>query len=187
MESDHSGDILPEGESVRPDTLIGLFFFSIPFWIPALIGLYLVAQIRNKLSLMAGLLTLKPIVTTPLWAAIFYYFSSHYILPSTQGVGGALVALCSILPGASLTLLILVIFRHLLFGSRSTSAWVLILLDCMRWLNSGLLTAAGSISYYDVTGPFACIFGLVGLLFPTAYAIVALTTTLATQEPGMGG
>src|SRR5512146_675932 len=110
MEPDHSGDLQPEGKNVRPDTLINLFFFSIPFWLPAAIGLYLVARIRNKLSLMAGLLTLKPIVTTPLWAAILYYFSSNYLLPSTQVVGGAIVALCSILPGASLTLLILVIF-----------------------------------------------------------------------------
>ena len=170
-----------------PDHLINLFFFSIPFWFPAAIGLYLVARIRNKLSLMAGLLTWKPIVTTPLWAAIINYFGSNYMLPSTQVVSGALVALCSILPGASLTLLILVIFRRLFFGSRSTSAWMLILLDCMRWINSGLLTAAGSISFYGVTAPFACIFALVGLLFPTAYAIVALTTTLATQEYEMTG
>ena len=172
---------------MRPDQLIGLLFFSIPFWVPAAIGLYLVARIRDKLSLMAGLLTLKPIVTTPLWAAIIYYFSSNYLLPSTEVLGGALVALCSILPGASLTLLNLVIFRRLLFGSRSTSAWMLILLDCMRWINSGLLTFAGSISYYSATGPFGCIFALVGLLFPTAYAIIALTIIMETQEQEIAG
>ncbi len=158
-------------------TPINLFLISIPFWIPAAIGLYLVVHRRNDLSFMAGLLTLKPIITTPLWLVI---------ISSLEGstVGRALTPLCSILPGAGLTVLALAIFRPLFTGSKSTPARMLILLDCMRWINSCLLTGTGSLlySYYDATGPLICIFALIGLIFPTAYSVVALTTTLATNE-----
>ncbi len=157
------------------DNLFNLFFLSIPFWIPAAIGLYLVANRRNDLSLMAGLLTLKPIIATPLWLVI---------ISSLQGstVGDALIPLGSILPGASLTVLALAIFRPLFFGSRSTSARMLIVLDCIRWINSCLLTGANFRPYKDAIGPLACIFALIGLIFPTAYSVVALTTTLVTHE-----
>jgi hypothetical protein len=169
---------------MRPGDLFNLFLLSIPFWIPAAIGLYLVADRRNELSLMAGLLTLKPILTAPLWALMISSLASYINRPSTQSsaVDSALLALWSILPGAGLTLLVLLIFRRLFFGSRSTWARVLILLDCVRWTNSGLLTAANAMAYYDSIAPFVCIFALIGLFFPTAYAVVALTTTMATHE-----
>jgi hypothetical protein len=153
--------------------MLNLFGLSIPFWIPAVIGLYLVANRRNELSLMAGLLTLKPILTTPLWLLI---------ISSLQGAAGVhlFLPVLSILPGAGLTALAFVIFRSLFYGPRSTSAMLLIVLDCMRWINSGLLTATGS--SYNVFSSSACFFAFVGLIFPTAYAVVALTTTMTTHE-----
>jgi hypothetical protein len=166
---------------MSPDDVFNLFLLSIPFWIPAAIGFYLVGDRRNELSLMAGLLTLKPILTTPLWALI---------ISSLEGstVSDALISLLSMLPGASLTILALAIFRQQFSGSGAAPARLLILLDCMRWLNSGLcLGGANALSYNPATGALTCIFALIGLIFPTAYAVVALTTTLATQEHEMAG
>lgn len=158
---------------MRPDNLFNLFLLSIPFWIPAAIGLYLVANRRNEFSLMAGLLTLKPILTTPLWLMIISALQGSAVIH-------ALIPLFSILPGASLTFIAVAIFRRLFFGPMLTSAMLLIVLDCLRWINSGLLTAVGS--SYNAIASMACIFGLIGLIFPTAYAVVALTTTLAANE-----
>lgn len=157
--------------------LSNLCLLSIPLWIPGVIGLYLLANRRNELGLMAGLLTLKPILTTPLWVLIISFLQR-------DGVAAAPIALYSILPGASLTVMTLVIFRPLFFGSRSTLARMLILLDCMRWVNSYLLTRIASLpyGYSEAMGSMACVFALLGLIFPTAYAVVALTTTLATNE-----
>ena len=159
---------------MRPDNLFNLFLLSIPFWITAAIGLYLIKNRRNELCLMAGLLTLKPIITTPIWAKIA--FSLEH-----SGISSGLMALCSILPGAGLTVLIFVIFRSKFYGLRATSARMLIVLDCLRWINSGLLTMISSL-LYDSAANCACILAFVGLIFPTAYSVVALTTTLETYE-----
>lgn len=172
MEFHHSGYLQPKGQNVM---LVNLFFWSLPFLIPLAIGYHLLASRGDDLSLMAGLLTLKPIITTPIWVAIISLLQG-------SGVGDALIALCSILPGASLTILALLRFRPLFQDLRATPARMLIVLDCMRWINSGLLAATGSISYYDAIAPLTCIFALIGLLFPSAYSLVALTTTLVTNE-----
>ena len=124
---------------------------------------------------MAGFLTLKPIITTPLWAVIINFLHG-------SAVDAQLIALWSILPGASLTALALVIFRRLFLSSKSILAMLLIVLDCIRWINSGLLTATVFLPYNRATDTWTGIFAVIGLIFPTAYAIVALTTTLATRE-----
>jgi len=161
---------------VRFDNLFNLFFLSIPFWIPAAIGLYLVRHRRNELSLMAGLLTLKPILTTPLWLMILSFLDG-------RAGGEALIPLLSTLPGASLTVLTLAIFRPLFFGSGATPARMLIALDCMRWINSSLcLGGINALPYNQATGTATCIFALIGLIFPTAYSVVALTTSMAANE-----
>ena len=151
------------------------FYLSIPLWIPAAIGLYLLTSRRNNLSRMAGFLTLKPIITTPVWAVIISFLHG-------SAVDAQFIAVWSILPGVGLTLLALMIFRRLFLSSRPILAMLLIVLDCIRWINSGLLTLTVSLPYSGVTNTSASIFALIGLIFPTAYAIVALMVTLATRE-----
>lgn len=152
-----------------------LFYFSFPLWIPAAIGLYLLTGRRNELNYMAGCLTLKPILTTPIWAMII-----SYLYGSTMDA--QLIALWSILPGASLTVLALVIFRRLFLSSRVVWAMLLIVLDCARWINSGFLTFAVSLPYSGATNRWASIFGLIGLIYPTAYSVIALIIILATRK-----
>ncbi|HLO29548.1 MAG TPA: hypothetical protein VK249_10460 [Anaerolineales bacterium] len=164
-------------------TLVDLFYFvfffifylSVPFWIPAAIGLYLLTSRQTALGRMAGFLTLKPIIATPIWAMIISFL--HH-----SGTEAQHIALWSILPGAGLTVLVIVIFRRLFLGSRLILAMLLIMLDCARWINSGLLTLTVSLPYNAANNTWAGIFAFIGLIFPTAYSVVALTTALATRE-----
>ncbi len=133
----HSGRHLYQaGRTMNPyqaGQILNLFLYSIPFWVPTAIGLYLVVKKPNDLSLMAGLLSLKPIVTTPIWFAIISTLHSPIDkLEPTHFL--------SILPGASLTLIIAFAFRHLFSGPGAGSARALLVLDCARWLNSFLIS-----------------------------------------------
>jgi hypothetical protein len=102
------------------------------------------------LSVTLAILTLKPMITTPLWGVIISRLHGF-------SVDAQLIAVWSILPGAGLTVLALVLFWCLFFGSRARFAILLIVLDRMRWISSGLI-------------------------FPTVYSVIALATTLATNE-----
>jgi hypothetical protein len=154
-------------------TLFNLALYAIPFLIPAAFGLYLVANKPNDLSVMAGLLTLKPIVTTPIWFAIIGTLHSpvdklepaHFL---------------SIVPGAGLTVITVLAFRPLFSGPRAGTARMLLGLDCARWLNSFLL----NLPYGGITGggSLVCLFALIGLALPTVFAVVALTTSLTRVE-----
>jgi hypothetical protein len=147
--------------------ILNLFLYSIPFWVPAAIGLYLVVRKPSDLSLMAGLLTLKPIVTTPIWVAIIRpLFASGPLKPAH---------FLSILPGASLTLIIVLVFRHQFSGPGSGSARALLVLDCARWLNSFLLILPYGNVGIEALG---CIFAIIGLTLPTVFAVLALTLSL---------
>ena len=149
--------------------ILNLILLSIPFWVPAAVGLYLVAKRSTDLSLMAGLLTLKPIVTTPIWFAILNTFHPY---PNELGFANFL----SILPGASVTVMIVILFRRLFSGPRAGGARVLLVLDCIRWLNSFLLI----LPYGGNTqiGSLVCIFALIGLTMPTVFAVTALMISL---------
>ena len=150
-------------------SLLSLFVYSIPFWVPAAIGLYLVVTRPDELSLMAGLLTLKPIVTTPIWFTIIS--ALHSPIDKLEPAH-----FLSILPGAGLTVIIAFAFRHLFSGPRAGSARALLVLDCARWLNSFLI----SLPYGGAmgSGSLACLFALIGIALPTIFAVVALTTSL---------
>jgi hypothetical protein len=154
--------------SYETGQILNYFLGSIPFWVPAIIGLYLIVRRPSDLSLMAGILTLKPIVTTAIWLAIIRRLTADSPLQPAHFL--------SILPGASLTLIIVLTFRHLCSGSKAGDARVLLMLDCARWLNSFLYVLP-----YDNTGigVLTCIFSVVGLALPTVFAFVALTLSQA--------
>ena len=151
--------------------LLNLFLISIPFWLPAVVGLYLVITRRNEFTLMAGLLTLKPILTTPIWFAVLGTLPRpvHGLEPAH---------FLSILPGFSLTVLIVIAFRHLFTGPHAGGARTLLVLDCARWLNSFLISVQYNLTMN--TESLACIFALIGLALPTVFAVVAVTLSLTS-------
>jgi hypothetical protein len=126
-------------------------------------------------SVTLDILTLKPMITTPIWAVIISRLHG-------SSVDAQLIAVWSILPGAGLTVLALVIFWRLFFGSRALFAILLIVSDCMRWISSGLLTVTITLPYNRAPDTRTGIFALIGLIFPTVYSVIALATTLATNE-----
>jgi hypothetical protein len=110
--------------------------------------------------LMAGLLTLMPVVTGPIWFRLLITLSA-----SDLSVGEALIA---VLPGVVLTGIIAIRFRRCFSGSVAYAARTLLILGCMRWLNSFMIGAAPA-SHID-SGPFV----VIGIALPTVFAIVAL-------------
>ena len=123
----------------------------------------------DELSRMAGLLTIKPVITAPIWFGIMAAFE-----PSYDRLGPS--HFLSILPGASLTLITAVAFRRLFSGPRARVAWVLLALDCARWLNSFFIYWP----YGD--GSLNCLSALCGLSMPTVFATIALTTALGAED-----
>ena len=151
--------------------LLNFLLLAAPIGIPALGGCYLLMRKSDALSRMAGLLTIKPVVTTPIWFGIIAAFEPSH---SYSRLGPS--HFLSILPGASLTLITVITFRRLFSGPRARVAWVLLALDCARWLNSFFIYWP----YGD--GSLNCLSALCGLSMPTVFAVIALTTALLSAE-----
>jgi hypothetical protein len=157
-----------------------LLLLLIPILIvPAIIARSLLyRENADALTRMAGLLTLKPVFTTPLWWLILYSTT-----PVTQ-----VATTLSILPGAGLTLLTLYMFRSILFGrGMHRAAWLLIVLDCIRWSNSYIIALSSYDAYQPqrnaLVGTLAQFSGIIGLLMPSLFALVAWRMT-AKVQPG---
>ena len=160
--------------------ILNLFVCSVPLWIPAAIGLYLYVNRPDDLGKLATYLTLKPIVATPIWVAII----STLLPPAIHELEPA--HFLTILPGAGLTIVIVLMHRHVFTGPRAGSAKVLLVLDCIRWLNSFLLI----LPYGGGTnGLLNCLFAFVGLAMPSVLAVVALilTTSQTLVAEQLGG
>jgi len=152
-----------------------LLLYTLPFWIPAIVGLYLCAANRNAISFMAGLLTLKPIVTTPIWFAIL----AKDLRPEVVKLA------VSVLPGAGLTVLAILVFWPLFSGPQAGVARTLLALDCLRWLNSAAIVALASAGdFSQATGSLVCMLAQIGLALPTVYAALALTMSLLVTRGG---
>ncbi len=128
--------------------------------IPIILGLMLLTKDKlHEWYLMAGLLTLMPVVTGPIWFQLLIALST-----SGLSAGEALVA---VLPGVALTGIIVLRFRRCLSGPLAQASWTLLILSCMRWLNSFMIGAAGAL-HID-----SGLFVLIGVTLPTVVAIVA--------------
>jgi hypothetical protein len=131
------------------------------FWPALAIGVYILKQRyagdKDNFKLMAGLLTLKPLLATHIWA--LFLSGLGELDPQSR----LFRILLSATPGAGLTLITLAVFWPLFSGLKAGTAWKLIALDCARWLSTllMLLTDAG------------CFAGL-SLAMPTIFAVAAL-------------
>jgi len=159
------------GVEMNTDVL-NLTLCSIPFWLPAGLGLYLWLNRPHALGRMAALLTLKPILATPLWLAIL----------SAEPQPSPLRAGLSALPGLTLTLLIVWACRSVFSGSTAGPAWSLLGLDGLRWLNSAALALTVSGRYSQATGSLACLMAQIGLALPSLFALAALAVSVPQGE-----
>jgi hypothetical protein len=140
--------------------------------IPALIGILLLGKYflsksaSRTFDLIAALLTLKPLAATPIWLMILnepFRFANF-----THAWRIAL----SIVPGAGLTAFIVLVFRSSFTASGISRTRILLMLDCIRWLNSFFLfvlfsTSALSNLFLPV------IISWLGVLMPTIFALSA--------------
>lgn len=152
--------------------MLNLTLCSIPFWLPAGLGVYLWLNRPHALGRMASLLTLKPILATPVWLVIL----------SAEPQPSPLRAVLSALPGLALTLLIAWMYRPVLSGSTAGAAWSLLGLDCLRWLNSAALALAASGSYSRAAGSLMCLMAQIGLALPSLFALAALAVSVSPGE-----
>jgi hypothetical protein len=157
-----------------------LICYSLPFWMPVILGVFLLLGGRapsaeKRLYLLAGLLTLKPIVTTPIWFRIANEISNWSKLQPAH--------FYSLVPGAGLSLLTVLLFWQLFTGPNARVAWTLLVLDSLRWFNSFLFLSMGGLSrgrYPDLAG----IFALLGLLGPSIYSVCAQVGVAWARDRG---
>jgi len=165
---------------IRPDLgivyAIEVYILSVPFFIaPFIVGRRLLKEAAgpNSLKSLAGWLTLKPLVTTPLWACALGTF-----YPTNSQVQLEPAYILSILPGVGLSLLAFLLFQSLFFEEHSWPAWVLLGLDCLRWLNSFVMYL---IPLWISGGGLGCACIAIGLGLPTVFALVAQVVVTDSQ------
>jgi hypothetical protein len=157
-------------------------FLCIPIlFLPAVIGIALLFRNPDdRRTRMAALLTLKPYLTTPLWA----------ILTAMGGANSsAIFAILGILPGALLSAWMYWVYQDIIAGDDMTpAARFLFSLDCFRWINSffiglSIITMPHiSPSTEGILGPLAMISAFLGLALPSIFAIAALVATNRVPE-----
>jgi hypothetical protein len=138
----------------------------LPLWV----GIKLIGEAqrgRDSLYLMAGLFTLKPMLATPLWAALY----------GIRGRPSLFTVFLSILPAVLITTALVLIFRKVFAGPHRSKAWGLLALDWVRW-GSTLLMMLSSLTESEL----ALVFMIASLLMPSLYAIVAYRITSKVIE-----
>lgn len=157
-------------------TGIQLYFFCIGpiLLLPLVIGVIILRRSSEEdvFSHYAGWMTLKPLIATPIWWMML--LSSG---PSTSSVADniQLLAIFGMLPGAILTFCIVSRFNTVLFGSEARPrAWLLLVLDCVRWINSGFILAATSFDIQEtLSDQINGFISITAILLPTIFALIA--------------
>lgn len=140
--------------------------------IPTLIGILLLGKYfafksaSRRFDLIAALLTIKPLVATPIWLLIL-----NEPFPSADFTHAWRAAL-SIVPGAGLTAFIVLVFRSSFTAPGINKPRIILMLDCIRWLNSFFLVILFStLALSDWFLPV--IMSWLGVLMPTIFALSA--------------
>lgn len=149
--------------------LIGILF------IPLMLGIRLLRKAgQGELHRMAGLLTLMPVLTEPLFwlfpALLLWLYPDGAPLSGAAGgrlLGVILICVLAVLPSVVLTCLIALRCRRCFSGSIAPTAWFLLIFACVRWLNSFMIFAAPAVEIDSD------VFPIIGLALPTVFAIAA--------------
>lgn len=134
--------------------------FVLPLILPLILGGIILKRFRQyELSRMAGIFTLKPILMYPLWYFFFMDLSVSFFEDSSF-----LAGVLSVIPAIFITILIFARFRNLF--SLDRLAWLFLVGDILRWLNTILFMSSSS-------GTTFYVFLYVGLSLPSLYAVIA--------------
>jgi len=135
-------------------------FLYVPLILPFVTGLLMLILLRkDKLSLLAALFTLKPVIAYPIWWRLAILLT----VDPPEGMSAPISSFLSILPAILLTAVIVFPFRALF--KQEWLSWVWLGGDVLRWMNTFLLFAF----------PFStgAMLGF-GLMFPSIYALLTL-------------
>ena len=129
--------------------------------LPLIIGIYLLTR-ANAFTFvrMLGVLTLKPIVATPLWLMIISALgeAERAIVPNDFFLLSA--------PGFVLTIVILIIYRSALRPAFAARLTAILVLDALRW-------ASSSFAFVSRGAYGGAALGLLCFAMPTIFALVA--------------
>jgi hypothetical protein len=130
--------------------------------LPLIIGIYLLTRASAFTFVrMLGVLTLKPIVATPLWLMIIAALgeAERAIVPNDFFLLAA--------PGIVLTIVILIIYRSTLRPAFAAHLTTILILDALRW-------ASSSFAFVSRGAYGGAALGLLCFAMPTIFALVAL-------------
>ena len=130
--------------------------------IPLLVGIYLLTRATSFTFVrMLGVLTLKPIVATPLWLMIIAALgdAERAIVPNDFFLLAA--------PGIVLTIVILIIYRSALRPEFAAQMATILVLDGLRW-------ASSSFAFVSRGAYGGAALGVLCFAMPTIFALVAL-------------
>ena len=146
-----------------------VYLLVLPLFVPLILGVIIWIRFSSdKLSRLASLFTLKPILAYPLW---FFIFLSGFRNLSNPDPGTELL---SLLPGAILSVAIVYRYRDLI-NEDGLAKWFLGL-DIYRMFNTLLFMEA---TFANITG---YIFLFIGLVLPSAYAVFALIAAIRRNK-----
>ena len=156
---------------------LSIWEFIMPWLIPpGIIGLliFIYGKYRaNDFARWAALLTLKPLVATPLWLLISQWYQTSH-----RGCEADPAYFLTAAPGIGITLLLIFLFRKVVRGLRGKGVGVLLILDTIRWGNSILFYP----QCYGIGNRLEGIVIYTGLVLPTIFALVVLGLCFQQQH-----
>jgi hypothetical protein len=151
--------------------VIIIMLFLAPLIIPPFI---LIKYGRNDIGRYIAFLTLKPVITYPIWILIVetshsWFFNLEHPYPSQ-----IILASIRALPEIIITLVIVYWFRCLF--SRDKSAWFFLVFDLVRWASVFVVTLVLTLPYGEG------LFKFMTLFFPGLYAFSGLVAVNGWSE-----
>lgn len=158
-------------------TIVPVVLCGAAILLPFIMGVRMSMSYSNTwFPQFAGLMTLKPLLATPIWLLIC---SATSVI---SGVG----ILLTLIPGIGLTLWIGWAYRSLLKdeNTRQAAIWLYVL-DAVRWINSFLiLIASGTyVRIAPLSSGVSGNFAFVGIVLPSIFALVANNLAQRVEKP----
>ncbi|MBZ0279465.1 MAG: hypothetical protein K8L97_01910 [Anaerolineae bacterium] len=159
-----------------------LFCVVSTFVVPLIIGVMILGRAAgDPVFRFAGWMTLKPILATPLWFFMTSWLATNASL--------RLAVYVNWLPGAAITLLLVLAYRQTMFGDSAHPAALRLLgLDFARWISTAVMYATLNIANVTISSDFsalgACLIPL-AVFMPTIFAVVAfyMVNNLINNKP----
>lgn len=151
------------------------------FIVPLMLGIIILLHAQDRFAQFAGWMTLKPLLATPLW-----FFVTSWLATNASP---RLAVYVNWLPGAALTVLLVVAYRQVVLGDSAHPAALRLLgLDFARWISTAVMYATFNMATVTSSNDFsslgACLMPL-AIFMPAIFAVVAFYSinTASKRKP----